>query len=336
MTTITPELKTKIERRARRAWNSKSAGASKRVHRVSDVTDTSLNYRLPYTPDYYGSEKVVVLLNPDGSLTVDPKTAGLLDFLFDDDVKRLKKHGDKIRAYALTKADAKAGKTGIFSKGELKVGDVLDLKTGIEIISRASATNKVIGGDRVFVVEVEADDVDFSYGDVRASQFTVVDELDPVKDLGFTTGLLDCQTKSDVESLNKKKHTGRIRAYKYTTKDAESPIHAPKIKYTPGQTYEIKDADTSPSSQCHKGINVADAAWCKQNGKGDSRVFAFEFDMADIAALPASTDGKFRLHRGLCVEEVDPKTFKPLDPPPAAPADQDKPEKGFLGRIFGG
>jgi len=335
--TITAELKLKIERRARRAWNRRLAGSTKQVHRVSDVTDVTLNYRLPYTPDYYGSEKVVILLNPDGSLTIDPKTTGLIDFLSDDDVKRLKKHGDRIRAYVLTKADAKARKTGIFSKGELKVGDALDLKTGIELISRAAAGNKATAEDRVFAIEVEADDVDFSYGDVRAQKFTVVNELNHVTDLGFTAGFVDCLTKADVEKLRKKKHIGRVRAYKYTTKDAESPLQTPKIKYVPGQTYEIKGANTDESSNCHTGINVADAEWCKQNGKGDSRVFAFEFDVADIAAIPTSTDGKFRLHRCLCVEEIDPKTFKPLPNQPSNPTeDQDQDKRGFLGRIFGG
>lgn len=375
MTTITAELRTKIERRSKRAWKRRREGSNEAVTRISDVTETSLNYRLPYTPDYYGQERIPVILKPDGTLEIDPKTTGMIDFLTDAVVAKLKKHGGEVRAYALTKADAKAGKTGIFSKGELKVGDGLDLKTGIDLISREAAVARVTGEDRVFVIEMKADDIEnYGYGsDFRASKFTVVAELDHQTDLGFTTGLFDCITKADVEKLRKKKHIGKVRAYKYTTKDAESPVRtgvSEKIKYEAGKHYEVKDADTGVSSSCHRGINVADIDWCKANGQSGSRMFAFEFDMKDIAAIPTSTDGKFRLHRCLCVEEVDPTTFAPLAPPapvaptpapiepmlpavvapvdvqaPAAPAeptvvtpavvDQPKPKKGFFDRLFG-
>lgn len=336
MTTITPELRSKIERRARRAWKRRLEGSAHSVTRVSDVTDTSLKYRLPYTPDYYGSERIDVILKPDGSLDIDPKTTGLIDVLTNNDIKRLKKHGDSVRAYVLTKSDAKAGKTGLFSKGELKVGDTLDLKSAIDLTSREAAVEKVRGGERVFVVELTADQIE-SYGydnNFSASKFTVVEELDPVKDLGFTTGLYDCLTKVDVENLRKRKHTGRVRAYKYTDKNAESPIQTPKIKYVPGQDYEIKDADTGESSACHKGINVADVEWCKKSGHGEKRIFAFEFDVTDIAAIPTHTDGKFRLHRCRCVEELDPTTFEPITPP-AGPADDSDKKKGLLDRLFG-
>jgi hypothetical protein len=136
-----------------------------------------------------------------------------------------------------------------------------------------------------------------------------------------STGLFDLLTKADVVLLRTKNHLGRVRAYKYTNKDAESPFQSPKLKYEPGKTYEIKDADTDPSSHCHKGVNVADVAWTMSSCSGDQRVFAFEFEMKDIAAIPTSTDGKFRLHRCICVEELDPKTFEPLKPVPKSPQD---------------
>lgn len=325
MTTIAPELRSKIERRAKRAWKRRREGSADQVTRVSDVTDTSLKYRLPYTPDYYGSERIDVILKPDGSLEIDPKTTGLIDVLVNDDIKRLKKHGDRVRAYYVVKS------------AQLKIGDVVDSKPAANLTSRHASVDKVKGGERVFVVELMADQIE-NYGydnNFSASKFTVVAELDPVKDLGFTVGLIDCLTKADVELLRKKKHNGRVRAYKYTDKNAESPIHSPKIKYVPGQDYEIKDADTDESSRCHSGINVADVEWCKKNGRGESRMFAFEFDAADIAAIPTNTDGKFRLHRCRCVEELDPQTFKPL-PPPAPVDDQgDSKKKGIFDRLFG-
>lgn len=331
MTTMTAELRSKIERRARRAWKRRREGAAESVTRVSDVTETSLKYRLPYTPDYYGSERIDVILKPDGSLEIDPKTTGLIDVLTNDDIKRLKKHGDRVKAYYVIKD---AG---------LKIGDVVDSKPAADLTSRHAAVDKVKGGERVLVVELLADQIE-NYGysnNFSASKFSVTGELDPQKDLGFTTGLIDCLTKADVEGLRKKKHSGKVRAYKYTDANAESPIQTPKIKYVPGQDYEIKDADTGESSNCHKGINVADAEWCKRYN--NQRIFAFEFDVSDIAAIPTNTDGKFRLHRCRCVEELDPKTFQPIvpvpanppPPPPPPPADEPEQKKSIFDRLFG-
>jgi hypothetical protein len=369
MTTITAELRTKIERRAKRAWKRRREGSKDPITRVSDVTEMSLKYRLPYSPDYYGAEKVVVILKADGTLEVDPKTTGLIDILLKDDIKLLKKHGGEVRAYMLVKSGTTWG-----------VGSTYQYKSD-PLKSMEQCLDQVVGGDHVYAVEAEADDLTLGFydtDDFTAREFEVKSELDPAKHLGFTTGLLDCLTKADVERLRKKKHTGRVRAYKYTTKDAESPVRtgaSEKIKYEVGKYYEIKDADTDEGSNCHKGINVANVAWCRPNNGNGQRMFAFEFDMKDVAAIPSNTDGKFRVHRCLCVEELDPTTFKALPPAPApapaapmlpaviapvvaAPDSQivsptkpdapvepqvdaaiapatDKPKKGFFGRLFG-
>lgn len=309
---MTPALKTKIERRARRAFRRFDEGEQARQHRISGVTKDRLEYRVPRS----SRSTVPVVRMGDGTIVVDPPTTGLIDVLVQADIKRLKNHAGEVRAYMLVKGGG--ANFHVASRYQ---------KKSEPLRSRAQCVDQIEVGDRVFVIETVHNAValgSYDTSDFTAADYKITAELDPEKDLGFTTGLFDCLTKADVESLRKKKHLGRVRAYKYTTKDAESPIQSTnKIKYEVGKFYEIKDADTGPGSNCHKGINVADAEWCKSPCKGDgneNRIFAFEFDMKDIAAIPNSTDGKFRLHRCLCVDEVDPKTFKSLTPPPMLPA----------------
>lgn len=256
-------------------------------------------------------------------------TDGLLDCQTTDDIKKLPRHVGRIRAYM------KVGAATTFQLATYQVPSE-------PLTSLDKVTEGFKVGDHAYAVEVDYDDTNLdkggSYEFVSRGDWEVVEELD-LAALGFTTGVLDLKTKADVIALRKKKHLGRVRAYKYTTKDAESPIQSPKIKYEVGKDYEIKDADTDPASNCHKGINVADVEWTKGSASGDRRVFAFEFEMEDIAAIPTHTDGKFRVHRCKCVEELDPKTFKPLPPPKRAlesGGTQKKPKKkGFMDKLLG-
>lgn len=206
VTTITPELRSKIERRSNRAWRRLHDGAPKSLSRISDVTKLTLLYRLPYTPDYYGKEKIRVVKHKDGWIEVDPKTTGLIDCKTKDDLDRLEKHGDTVRAYIVTNQDAKS------SGKVLKIGKGYKTKDNARLQSRAQCLESANPGDRVFVVELHADDIEKSgYGYFEVKSFSVTDELDKETDLGFTVGLIDCQTKADIDKL--KKHIGEVRAY---------------------------------------------------------------------------------------------------------------------------
>lgn len=303
MVTISADLREKIERRSRRAWRRRREGDTKRkFHRISSIDEKEILYRVPYTPDYYGQETVRVVLQDDGTVVVDPPTTGLIELKTRGDLERIKKHAGEIKGYVLVTDRAIPLVVG--KKSSTPCPDMMSREQCVEQVKR---------GNKIFVVEAHADDVDrVESAHISMKTFDVVEELDPIKDLGFTTGLFDLRTKADVESLRKKKHLGRVRAYKYTTKDAESPVQYPKIKYEPGKDYEIKDADTDPASHCHKGINVANFDWAKGYTGGEQRIFAFEFEMEDIAAIPTNTDGKFRVHRCTCIEEIDTKTLKPI------------------------
>ena len=98
---------------------------------------------------------------------------------------------------------------------------------------------------------------------------------------------------------------GRIRAYKLVTGSGDSPIHSAELHYEIGVPIEVADADTNPDRQCATGINVADLPWCMEIWKPGYRIFMIEFLATDIACIPTATDGKFRLHRGTPVGEVD-------------------------------
>jgi hypothetical protein len=428
--TISPELEAKIERRARRAWRYSKREPKRQFHRITNVKEKELEYRVPYTPNYYGKKKVKVVLTEADEVVVDPPSTGKRELLKTSDIDLLKNetgklHAGEITGYIVTDKTRTAGKfykksSGVMSRerakssakhnnfvyvvkvaaGALKalkhdscevsgftvesqldpvkdlgltdglidllaVGDIEKIKKHTDkfhayvrvkpkgkaltvgkrvtkqyqVADLDKVVSEVTRDDKVYRIEADVSKVVQFHGNssIEVKGVLVVAELDPEKDLGFTSGLLDCQTKDDVLKLQKNKHFGRVRAYKYTDKDAESPIMSPKLKYVPGKDYEIKDANTDPASNCHTGINVADYSWAKGNTHGENRLFAFEFDVEDIAAVPTYTDGKFRVKRCKCIEEIDVKTGKPIAPPPRPLETNVKKvkKKGFMEKLFG-
>lgn len=303
MVTISLVLQDKIERRSRRAFRRFDEEDKRRIHRVTGVSTARLKYRISRR-----CSQSVEVLRQEHTIVIDPPTTGLIDVLKKDDIKKLKNSTDKLHAgevvaYLLAGTSKKVGKT---------------YKKPDRLLSRAQCVDQIKVGQRVYVVDLQGADIDsVTYDHFMASNFTVTSELDAEKDLGFTTGLFDLQSKDDVIKLRKKKHLGRVRAYKYVTKEGKSPTRSKDaITYKVGKDYEIKNADTDPGSNCHVGVNVADIEWAKSSATGNNRLFAFEFEMKDIAAIPTNTDGKFRVHRCKCVEELDLKTLKPIKPLP--------------------
>jgi uncharacterized protein YjbI with pentapeptide repeats len=98
---------------------------------------------------------------------------------------------------------------------------------------------------------------------------------------------------------------GKVRAYKLVTEEGYGPFNG-GIKYEVGETYEVKDADTDPETQCGAGVNLATLPWCIQNWAPGHRILLAEFSAKDIAAIPIG-DGKFRVHKAKIVRELDLK-----------------------------
>ena len=97
-------------------------------------------------------------------------------------------------------------------------------------------------------------------------------------------------------------------AFKLVTQAGEGPFNG-GIVYTPGESLSVGNANTDPLQDCAAGINVATLDWCLREWRATYRILRVAFTTADIAAIPTTTDGKFRLHRCRVVDEVDLTTF---------------------------
>jgi uncharacterized protein YjbI with pentapeptide repeats len=97
---------------------------------------------------------------------------------------------------------------------------------------------------------------------------------------------------------------GPIRAYKLVTANMIGPFNG-GITYRIGETVSVDAANTDDLIDCAAGINVATLDWCMREWRPSYRILIVEFTAADIAAIPVSGDGKFRLHRCTVVGEKD-------------------------------
>ena len=102
---------------------------------------------------------------------------------------------------------------------------------------------------------------------------------------------------------------GKIRAYKMVDADGKSPMchnnGGMPITYTMGKIIKVDDSNTDESALCAAGINVATLDWCMKEWQSSWRILIVEFTAADIACIPCSSDGKFRLRKCKVVGEKD-------------------------------
>jgi len=95
---------------------------------------------------------------------------------------------------------------------------------------------------------------------------------------------------------------GKIRAYKLVDQNGYGPWHK-VIQYEKGGSYEVQDADTNENNQCGAGVNLATLDWVLREYVEGYRILIAEFTRKDIACIPISSDGKFRVHRCKIVGE---------------------------------
>ena len=101
----------------------------------------------------------------------------------------------------------------------------------------------------------------------------------------------------------------RLIAYKYLTKQMQSPIQNKKITYKVGKEYTEK-VDDNRSKDCGKGLNIASLEWCLKGTQGNLDDYIYievSFDPKDVV-VPYFSDGKFRVSK-LRVEKKLTKTF---------------------------
>jgi hypothetical protein len=100
--------------------------------------------------------------------------------------------------------------------------------------------------------------------------------------------------------------TGLIRAYKLVTDKNTGPTY-PGTIYAQGQKYEVANACCDESEQCAPGISLATLDWVIKEWKPGFKILIAEFTTQEIAAIPISSDGKFRVHSCRIVGEKDLK-----------------------------
>lgn len=91
-----------------------------------------------------------------------------------------------------------------------------------------------------------------------------------------------------------------IRAFKFTCPGGNSPIY-PGLNYAVGVPVEVKRANKDECEDCAEGVNVGTLEYCRYWKNRGDWVFAVEFRLKDIAAMPRHSRGgaldKFRLFR---------------------------------------
>jgi len=101
-----------------------------------------------------------------------------------------------------------------------------------------------------------------------------------------------------------KDQVGKVRAYKLVNADLKSPTSQAQLTYEIGATLEAT-GDTDEDEHCAAGINLATLPWCLREWRAGMRILLCEFTAADIAAIPHTSDGKFRVHKAKVIREVD-------------------------------
>jgi hypothetical protein len=116
--------------------------------------------------------------------------------------------------------------------------------------------------------------------------------------------------RDNLAILQFQKH--KLIAYKYLNADWGSPIQGNRIFYKIGETIEEKDCNTDIFQDCGSGLNVATLDWCLRDTGGDlDKIYIeVEFDPKDIAAIPYSTDGKFRVKKLKVLRKLTKRELK--------------------------
>ncbi|MFH0938217.1 MAG: hypothetical protein V1899_02915 [Planctomycetota bacterium] len=104
-----------------------------------------------------------------------------------------------------------------------------------------------------------------------------------------------------------KDQLGSMVSYKLTNQRDEGIFNGGLI-YADNAELLVADANTDPNQTCASGINVGTLAWVLKNYEPSHRVKVIHHIASDIACIPTTTDGKYRLsrcHVGTCEENSE-------------------------------
>jgi hypothetical protein len=106
---------------------------------------------------------------------------------------------------------------------------------------------------------------------------------------------------------------GPVRAYKVVTCDGRSPIHGTRLKYEIGtRVNSLEEPNRDPAESCGTGIHLATPRWVVDYIRSNRydfdrnafRVLVVEFNRDDLAAIPYTSEGKFRVRGCTPVADV--------------------------------
>ena len=95
-------------------------------------------------------------------------------------------------------------------------------------------------------------------------------------------------------------------AYKLVDKDNER-IYYSGLKYKIGKTIKVNKADTDEFNNCGTGINLATLDWCVKHWECDYKILICKFKKEDIACIPITSDGTFRVYKCKVIGEKNLK-----------------------------
>jgi hypothetical protein len=157
-------------------------------------------------------------------------------------------------------------------------------------------------------LDADATAADLRGADLRDADLTRVEVLDAVftdAKLRGCVGVNPCRIQP---LYSRRLQTGPQVAYKLVTPSGEGTF-AGGIDYlealATGRVVRIPEANTDEFEACAAGINVATMVWALNEWQEGYRVLEVAFDADDIAAIPWTSDGKFRLFRCRVTRETD-------------------------------
>jgi len=147
---------------------------------------------------------------------------------------------------------------------------------------------------------------DLRYADLRSADLHCADLRSAdlhCADLRYAKGINKYLTTPLYSMLDQ---VGVIRAYKLVN-DKNEGVYNGGLKYIVGETVEELKAETNEMKDCGAGINLATLDWCIKEWEKSYKILIAEFTKDDIACIPVSSDGKFRVYRCTIVGEKNLK-----------------------------
>ena len=149
---------------------------------------------------------------------------------------------------------------------------------------------------------------DLRGADLREADFTRVEVMDAVFTDAKLRGSVSLNPYRIQPLYSRRLEVGPQIAYKLITPSGEGTF-AGGIDYlealATGDVVRIPEANTDEFEACAAGINVATLVWALNEWQDGYRVLEVAFAAEDIAAIPWTSDGKFRLFRCRVAREID-------------------------------